>query len=349
VIRCSREAKHFLDFLENRMNVFMNVMMKNAATMKPEELKELLKNRGDKQGNRNVGRDVLLGALRNYAQTAVDFEKLASTLTFEGAKAELKALGKVPPKMKIGELRELVKQAAKEAEQGEEIEQAERAAKEAAAAAEQMAMEVQAEQEAQAEQAAQAEQEGQAPTANKNKKKRKGESVEAALSPVKVTKKEAQQMFHREKKKGPTSRQRYVSDHSLFTAEKYRIKKMGAKTAGKTHRLESGQNAYLLRPGLGEIVEIGFRVALGEKEEKNLTWYALAHVMSTAANRQVHPGVKEAAQEAWMPSTTIAEQQQRDATSAAFRAGVQQHLQQDGSESDSSGSESDTDGSDSDV
>ena len=174
MIRCSREAKHFLDFLENRMNVFMNVMMKNAATMKPEELKELLKNRGDKQGNRNVGKEVLLGALKNHAQTAVDFEKLASTLTFEGAKAELKALGKVPPKMKIGELRELVKQAAKEAEQGEEIEQAERAAKEAAAKeaaakeAEQMAMEVQAEQMAQAEQEAQAEQaqEAQAPTAN---------------------------------------------------------------------------------------------------------------------------------------------------------------------------------------
>jgi hypothetical protein len=75
------------------MNVFTKVIMKNAATMKTGELKELLKNRGNKQGDRNVGKEVLLGFLRNHAQKTVEVEKLA-TMTFDGAKAELKALVK---------------------------------------------------------------------------------------------------------------------------------------------------------------------------------------------------------------------------------------------------------------
>jgi hypothetical protein len=88
-----------------------------------------------------------------------------------------------------------------------------------------------------------------------------------------------------------------ASNHATFTAEEYRIRKIGAKKAGKKRRLEMQQSAYDLRPGLGEIIEIGIRLAVGEPEEKNLTWFALAHLMSSAANRQVHPGIKEAAQD----------------------------------------------------
>ena len=316
----------FSIFEGKRMNAIVRMMMENAAAMKPDELKELLKNRGDKLGGRNVGKDVLLGALRAH-QTPVDFEKLAEKLTFEGAKAELKALGKVPPKLKIGELRELVKQAAKEAQHAEEIEQA-------AEAARVQAMQVQPEQEPQAVQ------EPQEPRASTpNKKKRKQESVEAALSPVHVKPGDVRKAYYKApKKREPTRQQKYESNHGTFTAEEYRVRKIGAKKAGKKRRLEMQQNAYDLRPGLGEIIEIGFRFAVGETEEKTLTWFSLAHVMSTAANRQLHPGIKEAAQEAWMPSTTIMELEQRAAQSAAFnaayRAGAQQALES-GSDSDS--------------
>ena len=139
------------------------------------------------------------------------------------------------------------------------------------------------------------------------------------------------------KKKGPTSQQKYESNHGTFKAEFFRRKKMGAKTAGKKQRLDFQQNAYDLRPGLGENIEIGVRFAVGEFEEKTLTWFALAHVMSSAPNRQVHPGIKEAAQCAWMPSTSVFEQAQREAQAAAFgaayRAGAQQELES-GSDSD---------------
>ena len=100
------------------------------------------------------------------------------------------------------------------------------------------------------------------------------------------------------------------------------------KKAGKKQRLEWGQNAYDLRPGLNQLIEIGLRVCVADVEEKILTWIPLAHVMSTAANRQVHPGMKEAAKNAWVPSTTIVEQEQRDAVDAAYKDGAQQHMQQ---------------------
>ena len=305
--------------------------MMNVATMKTDELKELLKNRGQPHGNRNVPRNELLGALREHGQKPVDFEKLTEV----GARAELKVFGKVvAPKLKVGELRELVKQAAKEAQQAAE-QAAEQAAKEAQQAAEQAA-----EQEA-------AEQEPQAEKAERKKKKRKhGESVEAALTPVKINPKDVRRYKGSPKK--ATSIQKFKSNHATFTAQGFRVKTIGAKKAGKKQRLELGQNAYLLRPGLNQIIEVGFSVCVADVEEKNMTWIALAHVMSTAANRQVHPGMKEAAKNAWTPSTTIAEQEQRDAVDAAYNEGAQQHLQRDGSDSDSD-SGSDSDSSDSDV
>ena len=96
--------------------------------------------------------------------------------------------------------------------------------------------------------------------------------------------------------------------------------------------------------------------AYGSKD-KTLTcqWIELAHVLApegVPGNRRMHPGIKEAAKSAWVPSTTIAEQEQRAAVAAAFNEGAQQHLQQqqqqaDGSDSDSdSGSDSDSSDSD---
>ena len=118
------------------------------------------------------------------------------------------------------------------------------------------------------------------------------------------------------------------------------------------HRLELDQNALLLQPTLGKTIKIGFRVAVPVygSEDKTLTWIELAHVLApegVPGKRRMHPGIKEAAKSAWVPSTTIAEQEQRAAVAAAFNDGAQQHLQQqqDGSDSDSSGSDS----SDSDV
>ena len=283
--------------------------MMNVSTMKTDELKELLKNRGQPHGNRNVPRNELLGALREHGQKPVDFEKLTEV----GARAELKVFGKVvAPKLKVGELRELVKQAAKEAQQAAE-QAAEQAAKEAEQAAEQEPQEPQAEK------------------AERKKKRKHGESVEAALTPVKINPKDVKRYKGSPKK--ATSMQKFRSNHATFTAQGFRVKTIGAKKAGKKQRLELGQNAYLLRPGLNQIIEVGFSVCVADVEEKNMTWIALAHVMSTAANRQVHPGMKEAAKNAWTPSTTIAEQEQRDAVDAAYNEGAQKHLQ-DGSDSD---------------
>ena len=306
----------------------------NVSTMKTDELKELLKNRGQPHGNRNVPRNELLGALREHGQKPVDFEKLTEV----GARAELKVFGKVvAPKLKVGELRELVKQAAKEAQQAAE-QAAEQAAKEAQQAAEQAAEQAakEAQQAAEQEAAEQeaAEQEPQAEKAERKKKRKHGESVEAALTPVKINPKDVKRYKGSPKK--ATSIQKFKSNHATFTAQVFRLKTIGAKKAGKKQRLELGQNAYLLRPGLNQIIEVGFSVCVADVEEKNMTWIALAHVMSTAANRQVHPGMKEAAKNAWTPSTTIAEQEQRDAVDAAYNEGAQQHLQQqqDGSDSD---------------
>ena len=185
-------------------------------------------------------------------------------------------------------------------------------------------------------------QEPQAEKAERKKKRKHGESVEAALTPVKINPKDVKRYKGSPKK--ATSIQKFKSNHATFTAQGFRVKTIGAKKAGKKQRLELGQNAYLLRPGLNQIIEVGFSVCVADVEEKNMTWIALAHVMSTAANRQVHPGMKEAAKNAWTPSTTIAEQEQRDAVDAAYNEGAQQHLQQ----AESGEDESDSDGSDSD-
>jgi hypothetical protein len=315
------------------MDVFTQVIMKNAAAMKTGEVKELLKNRGSKQGDRNVGKDVLLKFLRDHAQKTVEVEKLA-TMTFDGAKAELKALGKVvPAKMKIGGLRELVKQAAAEAAEAEAQAAAAAAvaAKEAAAAAAAAKDQVEAQEAEAVEQAGPG---GPAGPAGTPKRKRKHESVESALSPVKISKADVRKAQYKgEKKKEATRKQMHKWNHVTIKAEYWRRKKMGAKTAGKKQRLDFQQNAYDLRPGLGENIEIGVRFAVGEIEETKLTWFALAHVMSSAPNRQLHPGIKEAAQCAWMPSTSVFEQAQRDAQAAAFgaayRAGAQQELESD--------------------
>ena len=161
--------------------------------------------------------------------------------------------------------------------------------------------------------------------------------MEAALTPVKINPKDVKRYKGSPKK--ATSIQKFKSNHATFTAQGFRFKTIGAKKAGKKQRLELGQNAYMLRPGLNQIIEVGFSVCVADVEEKNMTWIALAHVMSTAANRQVHPGMKEAAKNAWTPSTTIAEQEQRDAVAAAFNEGVQQHLQQAESGEDESDSD----------
>ena len=161
-------------------------------------------------------------------------------------------------------------------------------------------------------------------------------------SPAKITKAEIARMNYRgQKKKGPTAKQQHESDHRVYTAEGYMERTVGKK-GGKKHRLELDQNALLLQPKLGKTIKIGLRVAVPVygREDTKLTWIELAHVL-VPGNRRMHPGIKEAAKSAWVPSTTIAEQEQRAAVGAAFNNGAQQHLQQhDGSDSDVSGSDS---------
>jgi hypothetical protein len=217
-----------------------------AATMKPEELKKLLENRGVAQGGRKRGVSDMRADFEEHAQKPVEFEKL----TAAGLAAELVLMGeKTPPKMKTGDLREYVKaKAAAAAAEKEAAEQAEQAAKEAAAA--------QAAQEPQEPQAA------KAATPNK-KRKLRGGRVEAALSPVKVTAGEIRKAYHKERpKKGPTAEQQFKSNKAVFTAEFVRAKDTGKKTAKKAQRLETGENAYMLKPVVGQRLEVGFSVCV---------------------------------------------------------------------------------------
>ena len=317
-----------------------------AATMKPEELKKLLENRGVAQGGRKRSVHELRAAFEEHAQKPVEIEKL----TAAGLAAELVLMGeKTPKKMKTGDLRDYVKAkaaaAAAEKEAAEaEAEQAEQAAKEAAAAA--------AAQEPQEPQAA------KAATPNK-KRKLRGGSVEAALSPVKLTASDMRKACYKERpKKGPTTQQQFNSDNAVFAAEFVRAKEHGKKTAKKAQQLETGENAYMLKPVVGQRLEVGFSVCVGGVEKKTLTWVPLAYVI---ANKQVHPGMKEAAQFARVPSKTIAELEQRDEAGRAYDQAVEKHnAEQAESESDAeessdeSGSDeeesgSDEDGSDPDV
>ena len=158
--------------------------------------------------------------------------------------------------------------------------------------------------------------------------------------------------YRGQKKKGPTFKQQHESDHRVYTAEEYMERTIGKK-GGKKHRLELDQNALLLQPTLGKTIKIGFRVAVPayNREDTTLTWIELAHVLApegVPGKRQMHPGIKEAAKSAWVPSTTIAEQEQRAAVHAAFEGGAQQQLEHDGSDSDTDGSGDSSDGSDSD-
>jgi len=314
----------------------MNGFATNAATMKPEELKKLLENRGVAQGGRKRPLHELRAAFKEHAQKPVDIEKL----TAAGLAAELVLMGeKTPPKkMKTSELRDYVMaKAAAAAAEKEAAEQAEQAAKEAAAAA--AAQEPQEPQEAQEAQAA------KAATPNK-KRKLRGGSVEAALSPVKVTAGEIRKAYHMERpKKGPTEKQQFDSDNVVFTAEFVRAKEHGKKTAKKAQRLETGENAYMLKPVVGQRLEVGFSVCVGGVEKKTLTWVPLAYVI---ANKQVHPGMKEAAQFARVPSSTIAELEQRDEAGEAYDQAVEKHnaeqseAEEESSSEDESGSESDS-------
>ena len=177
-------------------------------------------------------------------------------------------------------------------------------------------------------------------------------------SPAKITKAEIARMNYRgQKKKGPTFKQQHESDHRVYTAEEYMERTIGKK-GGKKQRLELDQNALLLQPTLGKTIKIGFRAAVPAygSEDKTLTWIELAHVLApegVPGKRRMHPGIKEAAKRAWVPSTTIAEQEQRAAVDAAFNEGAQQQLERDadgdGSDSGSGSDSSDSDGSDSDV
>jgi hypothetical protein len=206
------------------------------------------------------------------------------------------------------------------------------AAAAAAAAAEQAAKEA----------AAGGQQEGQvqAGTPNKNKKKRKHESVEAALSPVKVTASEMRNAYYKGRpKKGPTRQQQFNSDYSTFTAEFVRAKENGKKTAKKAQQLETGENAYMLKPVVGQRLEVGFSVCVGGVEKKTLTWVPLAYVI---ANKQVHPGMKEAAQFARVPSKTIAELEQLDEAGEAYCEAVDQHNAEQSDADSESGSESES-------
>ena len=301
----------------------MNAFATNAATMKPEDLKKLLENRGVAQGGRKRGVHELRADFEQHAQKPVEFEKL----TAAGLAAELVLMGeKTPPKMKTGELREYVK--AKAAAAAAEKEAAEQAAKEAAAAA--AAQEPQEPQEPQAAKAA---------TPNK-KRKLRGGSVEAALSPVKVTAGEIRKAYHRERpKKGPTEKQQFDSDNVVFTAEFVREKETGKKTAKKAQQLETGENAYMLKPVVGQRLEVGFSVCVGGVEKKTLTWVPLAYVI---AHKQVHPGMKEAAQFARVPSKTIAEQERLDEAGEAYDKAVEKHnAEQSEAEEESDESEAD--------
>jgi hypothetical protein len=290
--------------------------MNAFATMKPEELKKLLENRGVAQGGRKRSVHELRADFEQHAQKPVEFEKL----TAAGLAAELVLMGeKTPPKMKTGDLRAYVK------------------AKAAAAAAEKEAAEAEAEQaakEAAAAAAAQEAQEAQAAKAATPKKKRKlgGGSVEAALSPVKVTAGELRKAYHKERpKKGPTRQQQFNSDNATFTAEFVREKETGKNTAKKAQRLETGENAYMLKPVVGQRLEVGFSVCVGGVEKKTLTWVPLAYVI---ANKQVHPGMKEAAQFARVPSKTIAEQERLDEADEAYDQAVEKHNAEAEEESD---------------
>ena len=306
-------------------------------------LQALLKNRGVEQG-RSDSKNNLLAKLAEHEQAVVEIEKL----TTAGAVAELALLGQPAPKgAKVDVLRALVaeaqqqqqqKRAAEEAEQAEQAAQAAQAAKEA----EQAAKEPEEAEEV-AEQAEQAEPEPAPKKDKKLSKRKRKESGDYIDSPAKITKAEIARMSYRgQKKKGPTFKQQHESDHRVYTAEGYMERTIGKK-GGKKHRLELDQNALLLQPKLGKTIKIGFRVAVPAygSEDKTLTWIELAHVL-VPGNRRMHPGIKEAAKSAWVPSTTIAEQEQRAAVAAAFNGGAQQHLQQqaDGSDSDS-GSDSD--------
>ena len=309
----------------------MSAFVMNAGKLTGPMLQQALKNRQIGQGTgRKHSKETMLAELKEHEQKAVEIEKLP----LAGVGVELLLLGwKTVPKGAIGELRELVKQ-----------ELVKQAAAAAAAAAEQAAKEA----------AAGGQQEGQvqAGTPNKNKKKRKHESVEAALSPVKVTASEMRNAYYKGRpKKGPTRQQQFNSDYSTFTAEFVRAKENGKKTAKKAQKLETGENAYMLKPVIGQRLEVGFSVCIAGAEKKTLTWVPLAYVI---ANKQVHPGMKEAAQFARVPSKTIAELEQLDEAGEAYCEAVDQHNAEQSdadseSGSDSSGSESDTDGSDSDV
>ena len=304
-----------------------------AATMKPEELKKLLENRGVAQAGRKRSVHELRADFEQHAQKPVEFEKL----TAAGLAVELVLMGeKTPPKkMKTSALREYVKaKAAAAAAEKEAAEQAEQAAKEAAAAA--AAQEPQEPQEAQAAKAA---------TPNK-KRKLRGGSVEAALSPVKLTASEMRKACYKERpKKGPTTQQQFNSDNATFTAEFVREKETGKNTAKKAQRLETGENAYVLKPVVGRRLEVGFSVCIAGVEKKTLTWVPLAYVI---ANKQVHPGMKEAAQFAKVPSKTIAEMEQLDEADEAYREGADQYNRShEQSDAEESGSESGSEGSES--
>jgi hypothetical protein len=321
----------------------MNAFATNAATMKPDELKKLLKNRGVAQGGRKRGVNDLRADFEQHAQKPVEFEKL----TAAGLAAELVLMGeKTPPKMKTGELREYVKAKAAAAAEKEAAEKAEQAAKEAAEKAAAAAQEGPA-------QAAQEPQAAKAATPNK-KRKLRGGRVEAALSPVKVTAGEIRRAYHRERpKKGPTEKQQFDSDNAVFAAEFVRATERGKKTAKKAQRLETGENAYMLKPVVGQRLEVGFSVCVGGVEKKTLTWVPLAYVI---ANKQVHPGMKEAAQFARVPSKTIAEQERLDEAGEAYDKAVEKHNEEQAEaeeeseeseadaeeEPDESGSESDS-------
>jgi hypothetical protein len=157
-------------------------------------------------------------------------------------------------------------------------------------------------------------------TENK-KRKLRGGSVEAALSPVKLTASEMRKACYKERpKKGPTVKQQFDSDNAVFVAEFVRATVRGKKTAKKAQQLETGENAYMLKPVVGQRLEVGFSVCVGGVERKTLTWVPLAYVI---AHKQVHPGMKEAAQFARVPSKTIADQERLDEAGEAYDKAVE--------------------------
>ena len=124
-----------------------------------------------------------------------------------------------------------------------------------------------------------------------------------------------------------------------------RAKENGKKTAKKARKLEVGESAYMLKPGLGEKFEVGFSVCVGGVEKKTLTWVPLAYVI---ANQQVHPGMKEAAQFARVPSKTIAELEQLDEAGEAYCEAVDQHNAEQSDAEEESSSDDDEDSGDED-